>query len=97
MFNSAPMSMGSSEKQVSEGNYAIVDWVQNNPMNASLRVPVIAAFNVTEEELRSYHAGTSQQIPPASLGTVQRIVLQIVQANYLKDGQLTAIKVVDTE
>jgi len=85
-----PQLVQMSDKVVKDGNFAIVDWVGNNPMNAAARIPVVVAFNLSAEDLEKVDKGEIK-LPRSALGTNQRVVLQIVQSNVLEDGKLSKI------
>ena len=64
---------------VKVGNYAVIDWVKNDPMRAYSEVPRDILANITEEQLaNSVTAGTATPLPPVTPGAQKRAYYMLV-------------------
>jgi hypothetical protein len=91
-----PVTLMTIDSVVTPGNYAIVDWVGNNPMNPNTRIPVVVAFNLTPDDMKKVESG-EMSLPRMALGTNQRIVLQIVQSKSFEDGKVAVVSSITPE
>ena len=73
---------GNSDKEAVVGNYFIVDWVGNNPMQGGRRTPRTIVANATAKDLEAIKA-KKVTLPLPMPGTAQRLILKIESVESL--------------
>jgi hypothetical protein len=74
LFHKSP-----EDKEIGLGNYAIKDWVKNDPMRPWAEVPREVASNITEDKLMAVLKLNSQEkLPPMTPGSNKRAYYKLV-------------------